>query len=46
MQSRRRLSRDVMIGHDGEPCWRGGAGATALSSYHDKVWGTRTYHEA
>jgi DNA-3-methyladenine glycosylase I len=47
MQSRRGLSTDVVIGHDGKPrCAWAGTGATALGNYHDEVWGTRTYDEA
>jgi DNA-3-methyladenine glycosylase I len=40
------LSDDLIIGHDGKPrCSWAGAGDTALSRYHDEVWGTRTYDE-
>jgi hypothetical protein len=42
----RRISDDLVIGHDGKPrCSWAGAGDTALSRYHDEVWGTRTYDE-
>ena len=35
---------DVVLGYDGKPrCAWAGAGDTALSRYHDAVWGTRTY---
>ena len=41
------MSDDVIIGRDGRPrCAWAGAGDTALSSYHDQVWGARTYDEA
>jgi DNA-3-methyladenine glycosylase I len=40
------MSKDVIIGPDGKPrCSWAGAGETALSRYHDEVWGTRTYDE-
>jgi DNA-3-methyladenine glycosylase I len=40
------MSDDLVIGHDGKPrCSWAGAGDTALSRYHDEVWGTRTYDE-
>ena len=36
-----------MIGSDQKPrCAWAGAGDTALSRYHDEVWGTRTYVES
>jgi DNA-3-methyladenine glycosylase I len=42
----RRMSRDVIIGTDGQPrCSWAGVGDTALSLYHDEVWGARTYDE-
>jgi DNA-3-methyladenine glycosylase I len=46
VQSRRRLSKDVIIGHDGKPrcAWAGG-GDSPLGRYHDEVWGSRTYDE-
>ena len=41
------VSSDVVIGNDGKPrCSWAGAGDTALSGYHDEVWGTRTYDES
>jgi DNA-3-methyladenine glycosylase I len=40
------MGEDVIIGTDGKPrCVWAGAGDTALSRYHDEVWGTRTYDE-
>jgi DNA-3-methyladenine glycosylase I len=40
------MSGDLIIGHNGKPrCSWAGAGDTALSRYHDEVWGTRTYDE-
>jgi DNA-3-methyladenine glycosylase I len=46
VQTRRGLSTDVIIGHDGEPrCAWAGAGDTDLGRYHDEVWGRRTYDE-
>jgi DNA-3-methyladenine glycosylase I len=41
------MSSDVIIGYDGKPrCVWAGPGDTALSHYHDEVWGTRTYDES
>jgi DNA-3-methyladenine glycosylase I len=41
------LSSAVTTGNDGVPrCAWAGIGGTALSRYHDEVWGTRTYAEA
>jgi DNA-3-methyladenine glycosylase I len=41
------LSSAVTTGNDGVPrCAWAGVGGTALSRYHDEVWGTRTYAEA
>jgi DNA-3-methyladenine glycosylase I len=41
------MSSDVIIGHDGKPrCAWAGDGDTALSRYHDEVWGTRSYEES
>ena len=41
------MSGDVVIGHDGKPrCGWAGAGDTALSRYHDEVWGARTSDES
>jgi DNA-3-methyladenine glycosylase I len=41
------MSDDVVLGYDGKPrCRWAGAGDTALSHYHDEVWGTRTYDQA
>jgi len=41
------MSSDVIIGYDGEPrCAWAGAEDTALSRYHDEVWGTRTHDES
>jgi DNA-3-methyladenine glycosylase I len=41
------MGDDVVIGHDGVPrCGWAGTGDTALSRYHDDVWGTRTYDES
>jgi DNA-3-methyladenine glycosylase I len=38
------MGDDVIIGSDGTPrCAWAGAGDTAFGSYHDEVWGTRTY---
>jgi len=40
------MGKDVSIGYDGKPrCSWAGAGDTALSRYHDEVWGTRSYEE-
>jgi hypothetical protein len=40
------MSSDVIIGLDGKPrCGWAGAADTALSRYHDQVWGTRTYDQ-
>jgi DNA-3-methyladenine glycosylase I len=41
------LTSEVIMGNDGKPrcAWAGG-GDTALSRYHDEVWGTRTYEES
>ena len=37
---------DVIMGYDGRPrCGWVGSGDTALSRYHDEVWGRRTYDE-
>jgi len=41
------MTDDVIIGHDGKArCAWAGAGDTAFSHYHDKVWGTRTHDES
>lgn len=41
------MSSAVTTGNDGVPrCAWAGIGGTALSRYHDEVWGTRTYAEA
>ena len=41
------MSTDAIIGHDGKPrCRWAGTADTALSRYHDDVWGTRTDDEA
>jgi DNA-3-methyladenine glycosylase I len=41
------VGNDVITGSDGRPrCARVGAGDTALSRYHDEVWGRRTYDES
>jgi DNA-3-methyladenine glycosylase I len=41
------MGTDAIIGYDGEPrCRWAGAADTALSHYHDDVWGTRTYDES
>jgi DNA-3-methyladenine glycosylase I len=41
------MSSDVIIGYDGKPrCAWAGAGDTALCSYHDEVWGTRTHDKS
>jgi DNA-3-methyladenine glycosylase I len=41
------MSDDVTIGYDGAPrCAWAGASDTALSRYHDEVWGTRTHDES
>ena len=40
------MGNDVIIGYDGKPrCSWAGAGDTALSRYHDQVWGTRSYDQ-
>src|SRR6266700_2044945 len=41
------MSDDVIIGYDGKArCAWAGAGDTAISPYHDEIWGTRTYDES
>ncbi|MFF2503552.1 DNA-3-methyladenine glycosylase I [Streptomyces sp. NPDC058067] len=41
------MNSDVIIGYDGEPrCEWAGADESALSRYHDKVWGRRTDDES
>jgi DNA-3-methyladenine glycosylase I len=41
------MSDDVIVGYDGRArCAWAGAGDTANSHYHDKVWGTPTYDES
>ena len=41
------MADDVIIGSDGTPrCAWAGDGDSALGSYHDEVWGTRTYDES
>ena len=41
------MSADVVIGRDGRPrCAWAGTDESALSRYHDEVWGTRTYDES
>src|SRR6476469_395988 len=41
------MGENVIIGYDGKPrCAWAGAGDTALGSYHDEVWGTRTSDES
>jgi DNA-3-methyladenine glycosylase I len=41
------MGDDVIIGYDGKArCSWAGAGDTALSHYHDEVWGTRTDDES
>jgi DNA-3-methyladenine glycosylase I len=41
------MSDDVIIGYDGRArCAWAGADDSALSRYHDEVWGTRTYDES
>jgi DNA-3-methyladenine glycosylase I len=41
-----RRGGDLIIGYDGTPrCAWAGPGDTALGSYHDLIWGTRTYDE-
>jgi DNA-3-methyladenine glycosylase I len=41
------MSMDAIIGYDGTPrCVWAGASDTALSRYHDEVWGTRTHDES
>ena len=38
------MNNDVIIGYHGKPrCAWAGAGDTPFGSYHDEVWGTRTY---
>jgi DNA-3-methyladenine glycosylase I len=40
-------SDNVIVGYDGKPrCAWAGAGDTGLGSYHDKVWGVRTYDQS
>jgi len=42
-----RMSRDVIIGHDGKPrCAWAGAGDNDLGRYHDEVWGISTHDES
>ena len=42
-----RRSTDAIIGNDGKPrCPWAGTRATALTRYHDEVWGTRTHDES
>src|SRR5581483_1982471 len=41
------MGTDVITGYDGRPrCPWAGTADTALSRYHDDIWGTRTYDEA
>ena len=41
------MKDDVVTGYDGRArCAWAGAADTALSRYHDEVWGTRTYDES
>ena len=41
------MSDDVIIGYDRRArCAWAGVGETALSRYHDEVWGARTYDES
>ncbi len=41
------MGSDVIIGHDSNPrCSWAGDRDTALSRYHDEVWGTRTHDES
>ena len=41
------MSMDAIIGYDGTPrCIWAGTSDTALSRYHDEVWGTRTHDES
>jgi DNA-3-methyladenine glycosylase I len=41
------MSSDVIIGHDGKPrCGWIRADDLATASYHDEVWGVRTYDES
>ena len=41
------MGNDVIVGNDRTPrCSWAGAGDTALSRYHDEVWGTRTNDES
>jgi DNA-3-methyladenine glycosylase I len=41
------MGTDVIIGYDGKPrCPWAGAADSALSRYHDDVWGARTHDEA
>jgi DNA-3-methyladenine glycosylase I len=40
------MSDDIILGYDRKPrCGWAGAGDTALSLYHDEVWGTRTHDQ-
>jgi DNA-3-methyladenine glycosylase I len=42
-----RMNGDVIIGYDGRPrCEWAGADDTALSRYHDEVWGKRAHDES
>jgi len=41
------MANDIVIGDDGKArCSWAGPGDTALSLYHDKVWGHRTHNES
>jgi DNA-3-methyladenine glycosylase I len=41
------VTDDIVTGRDGKPrCSWAGAGNTALSKYHDDVWGRRTHNES
>jgi DNA-3-methyladenine glycosylase I len=41
------MKDDAIVGYDGRArCAWAGAADTALSRYHDEVWGTRTYDES
>ena len=41
------MSTDAIVGYDGTPrCIWAGPSDTALSRYHDEVWGTRAHDES
>jgi DNA-3-methyladenine glycosylase I len=41
------MGNDLIVGYDGRArCFWAGTGETALSRYHDEVWGMRTHDES